>query len=141
MSEKRAIVKGGVVSNIVIGGKQGIPCSDEVQIGWAYENEAFVWPTYPVTVRDIRLEARRRIIQLCGAESFDDCLAKQANAQARATELLEIMALGGTLTTVQEAERVVLKALRDGIKQIRSKSNELETTLPEDYENDLHWSA
>lgn len=93
------------------------------------------------TTKDIKDEAQRRIIALSGATSLNDCIVKQLNASMRASELINKKAEGGTLTTEEQVEEAALKALADGIKLIRAKSNEIEamTPRPADYTNNSLW--
>ncbi|MBF0358851.1 MAG: hypothetical protein HQL70_09605 [Magnetococcales bacterium] len=81
----------------------------------------------------IKAEAGRRIV-----ERYP--LHQQANAQARASELLEIR-LDRDWTTEETQEIAGLKAIRAWIKAIRDKSNELEQLdpLPEDCTADSYW--
>lgn len=96
--------------------------------------------SFPVTSDDVRAEAQRRIIALCGARDFSGCLIKQLNAAMRATELVNKRASGGTLTDAETVEAAALQAMADGIKAIRAKSNILEVSMPPDFAADVHWN-
>lgn len=92
-----------------------------------------------VDAQSIKNEAQRRIIIRAGASDIQACIIKQLNAQMRATELVNIRALGGTLSPEEEQEASALEALAADIKHIRHMSDILENTLPQDYRDDRHW--
>lgn len=75
----------------------------------------------------VKFEASRRILALLPAH-------KQANTLARSSELLEILASGGTLTAEEEADRLAAKAAWAEVSAIRAASNTIESQeLPTDY--------
>ena len=75
----------------------------------------------------VKAEASRRILALIPAH-------KQVNALARSSELLEIIASGGTLTAEEEADRQAAKAVWAVVSAIRAASNAIEAQpLPSDY--------
>jgi RNA-binding protein YhbY len=96
-----------------------------------------------LTAADVKAEAQRRICAVFGVTDLTSCIIKQLNAQMRASELINIKAEGGTLTTEQQAEADALQAAADAVKLIRSKSDVIEamTPIPADYTNDSYWSA
>lgn len=97
----------------------------------------------PPTLADVKAEAQRRICVVFGVSDLTACIIKQLNAQMRASELINIKAEGGTLTTEQQAEADALQAAADAVKLIRSKSDDIEamSPIPADYTNDSYWSA
>ena len=75
----------------------------------------------------VKFEASRRILAFLPAH-------KQANTLARSSELLEILASGGTLTAEEEADRLAAKAAWAEVSAIRAASNTIESQeLPTDY--------
>jgi hypothetical protein len=75
----------------------------------------------------VKIEASRRILALIPAY-------KQVNTLARSSELLEILASGGTLTAEEEADRLAAKAAWAEVSAIRAASNVIESQeLPTDY--------
>lgn len=88
--------------------------------------------TQTVERRAIKDEAARRILAL--APEW-----RQRNAIARGLELLEKRDAGTPLTADEEAERAAIQSMWDAIKAIRERSDDLERTLPNDYQNDAHW--
>ncbi len=95
-------------------------------------------PVRPSAV-DIKAEAQRRIIALMGTASLETCIIKQLNAQMRANDLNDKRLQGATLTAGETAEADALRAMATAIKHIRTRSNELEMTLPADYRSNTHW--
>ena len=80
-----------------------------------------------IDVAAVKFEASRRILALLPAH-------KQANTLARSSELLEILASGGTLTAEEEAGRQAAKAAWADVSAIRAASNTIESQeLPTDY--------
>jgi hypothetical protein len=80
-----------------------------------------------IDVAAVKIEASRRILALLPAH-------KQANTLARSSELLEILAGGGTLTAEEEADRLATKAAWAEVSAIRAASNTIESQeLPTDY--------
>ena len=80
-----------------------------------------------IDVASVKAEASRRIIAIMPAH-------KQVNALARSSELLEILASGGTLTAEEEADREAAKAAWAVVSAIRAASNVIESQeLPADY--------
>lgn len=96
--------------------------------------------TTEMKIKAIKAECQRRIIALTGAPDLMACIIKQSNANMRANELNDIRIGGGTLTAEQEAEATALRNLATAIKAIRSKSDALEISLPNDFTNDSHWN-
>lgn len=92
-----------------------------------------------ISPAEIKQEAQRRIILRVGATNLEECIIKQLNAQMRATELVNKRALGDTLTEQEEAEASALVSLAQDIKHIRSCSDIIEQTLPQDYKDDKYW--
>lgn len=92
----------------------------------------------------VRNEAQRRIVELFGADDLIDCLIKQSNTLARATELTQVKFRAG-LDTEQQAEAAALQAKFDQVKAIRSASNVIEGDDPipagEALRNDPRWPA
>ena len=75
----------------------------------------------------VKFEASRRILAFIPAH-------KQVNTLARSSELLEILAGGGTLTAEEEADRLAAKAAWSEVSAIRAASNTIESQeLPTDY--------
>lgn len=75
----------------------------------------------------VKFEASRRILAFLPAH-------KQANTLARSSELLEILASGGTLTAEEEADRLAAKVAWEKVSAIRAASNTIESQeLPTDY--------
>jgi len=75
----------------------------------------------------VKAEASRRILALIPAH-------KQVNILARSSELLEIIASGGTLTAEEEADRQEAKVAWSVVSAIRAASNTIESQeLPADY--------
>lgn len=70
-------------------------------------------------VPDIKAEAARRILSV-----MPDW--KQRNLTARAAELVEAMATGGSLTPEDEQERQQIKAIWAWVKAVRAESDRLE---------------
>lgn len=85
-----------------------------------------------VTASDIKAEAERRILRI--APEW-----RQRNAIARGLELLEKRDGGTALTAAEEAERAAIQGMWSAIKAIRARSDELERTLPDDYQDDARW--
>lgn len=54
---------------------------------------------------------------------------KQANMTARSVELTEVLAMGGTLTELEQAELATAKAAREWINSVRAASGTHETAL------------
>ena len=80
-----------------------------------------------IDVAAVKAEASRRILAFIPAH-------KQANTLARGSELLEILASGGTLTAEEEAYRLAAKAAWAEVSAIRAASNTIESQeLPTDY--------
>lgn len=80
-----------------------------------------------IDVDAVKAEASRRILAILPAH-------KQANTLARSSELLEILASGGTLTAEEEADRLAAKAAWSEVSAIRAASNVIESQeLPSDY--------
>lgn len=94
---------------------------------------------YRPTPADVRAEAQRRIIALTGAADFNGCIVKQLNASMRATELTNKRAMGSGWTPEEAAEAAALQALATAIKAIRSRSNAMEPSPPDDYADDARW--
>ena len=77
-----------------------------------------------IDVDAVKAEASRRIL----------AFIKQVNSLARSSELLEIIASGGTLTAEEEADREAAKAAWAEVSAIRAASNAIEANaLPTDY--------
>lgn len=89
---------------------------------------------------DVRAEAQRRISQLIGATDFNGCIVKQLNANMRATELTNKLAMGEELTAVEQGEAAALHAMAEAIKALRACSNAMESNPPADYASDSHWT-
>lgn len=68
---------------------------------------------------------------------------KQANLTARATELVNLRVVNGTLTEQEIAEFAVLQSIWDWIKAVRAASDALEAMdpIPLSYQSDQHWPA
>lgn len=80
-----------------------------------------------IDVAAVKAEASRRILAILPAH-------KQANTLARSSELLEVIASGGTLTAEEEADRLAAKAAWAEVSAIRAASNVIESQeLPSDY--------
>lgn len=80
----------------------------------------------------IKGEAARRILERCPDW-------KQRNMTARGVELQDIWRLGGTWTTEETAEFDNLKAVWSWIIEVRTASDELEVSLPDNFTADVHW--
>lgn len=85
-----------------------------------------------VTPAAIKAEASRRILAI--APEW-----RQRNALARALQLQERLNAGWPLTAEEQAEREALHALWAAVNAIRTRSDELEQTLPDDYTDDAQW--
>lgn len=79
----------------------------------------------------IKEEARRRIL-----DRFPDW--KQANMTARGVELLQIKT-ARAWTVEEQAEADALTAAWTWIKAVRSASDALELTMPDDFAADANW--
>jgi len=89
----------------------------------------------------IKDEAQRRINALFDATDLQSSLIKQMNAQKRATQLLQRQVIGPALSTEEEEEVTYLSQLGEAVDAIRDASDELETSLPENYTDDQHWPS
>lgn len=90
------------------------------------------------TVEDRKLDKIQKVKAL--AQQKINTLApewKQRNATARALELVNIIATGGTLTTDEQAEKDTIDALWVQVKAIRAYSNTLETSVNADVNADI----
>lgn len=98
-------------------------------------------PRRPLAL-DVKDEAQRRIIATTGAQDLQSCMIKQLNANMRANELNDARISGGTLTPAEEAQADYLRGLAARIKDIRTRSNEIEAMapIPDDYAKDGYWS-
>lgn len=92
----------------------------------------------PCSIADVKAEAQRRIVIMCGATSVEAALTKQLNATMRAIELTDAKQ-ARALTAEEQAEETALRALADGIKAIRAASNIIEADLPVEVGIDPRW--
>lgn len=74
------------------------------------------------TATDVKAEAGRRILA-------DYSTTAQANYQARAMELVLILAQGGTLSVGERAEIPTIRGVRADILAVRTASNAIEAEL------------
>lgn len=96
-------------------------------------------PNLEIRIEEIKGEAQRRIIALFEAPDFQASATKQMNTLKRATALLYKQGSGGGLTADELAEMASLNQLGEKIDAIRAASNELETTLPDNFTDDQYW--
>lgn len=128
-----------------------IQCSDGRFIPCDLDNETYLkivkeqlfiepWVESTPTVEDVKMEAERRIIVLCGASDLQKALVKQMNMNMRASQLNDIRH-DRELTPSEKTEAEALKAFAQCVSQIRSASNEIEamSIIPNDYRDDARW--
>lgn len=91
----------------------------------------------------VKAEAQRRIIALTGASDLQSGLITQMNALMLANELNDKRISGGDLSPEEEAEADALRALADGIKAIRARSDVIEEMepIPADVSDDSLWET
>lgn len=86
----------------------------------------------PVTPDVIKLEAGRRIVKKYPEH-------KQRNMLARMVELQNIRSTVGSLSSSEQVEVDALLEAWAWVKSVRKASNDLEVSLPSDYNNNLYW--
>lgn len=86
------------------------------------------------TAQHIKKEANRRIVA-----AYPEW--KQRNMTARAVELVNKKVSGAALTADEQAEEAAIQAVLNWIRAIRTRSDELEVSLPLDYGDDGHWTV
>lgn len=84
----------------------------------------------PITVEDVRAEARRRILA-----RYPDW--KQVNMTARGVELLRKGE--ANLTPAEATESAAMQAAWDWVKAVRAACDALEVSLPSSFADDLNW--
>jgi hypothetical protein len=89
-------------------------------------------PAPPVTPAEIKGEAERRILSRLPEW-------KQRNLTARGVELVLARVVNGSWTKAQADEAAAMQAAWDRVKAIRSRSDELEQTLPGDFAANRNW--
>jgi hypothetical protein len=111
---------------------EGAPNWEEYQ-KWLMEGNT-TDPTDPVVVTKemIKAEAQRRILARLP-------YWKQSNYNAKMNELNMLHNINGSWTAEEQAIVDYLKSEWLWAEGIRNKSDELELSLPEDYQDDEHW--